>query len=93
MTGVSPTESGRAHELVEHLNEKNAQLERALQSRIVIEQAKGILAERFGLTVDDAFELMRRASRSNRVRVHDLAERVVNEAATPSEIALERASA
>jgi AmiR/NasT family two-component response regulator len=93
LTDVSPLEDGRLRALIEHLNEENAQLERALQSRIVIEQAKGVLAERFGQTVDDAFELMRRAARSNRIRVHDLAQRVVTEPATPGEIAFERASA
>ena len=55
-------------ELVEELRARNEQLERALESRIVIEQAKGVLAERFRVSCVDAFDLMRRASRSNRVR-------------------------
>jgi AmiR/NasT family two-component response regulator len=66
--------------------ERNGQLQQALETRIVIEQAKGVLAERFGLDVDEAFELLRRASRSNRVRIHDLAARVVATKTTPPEI-------
>jgi AmiR/NasT family two-component response regulator len=53
----------------------------------MIEQAKGILAERYGLGIDAAFETLRRAARSNRVRIHDLAARVIDERTTPSEIA------
>jgi AmiR/NasT family two-component response regulator len=75
-------------QLVEQLRAQNAQLEHALESRIVIEQAKGILAERYDLPIDGAFELLRRSARSNRVRLHLLAARVVEEPTTPDEIAL-----
>ncbi len=78
-------------QLVEQLRLHNAQLERALESRVVIEQAKGILAERYELGIDDAFVLLRRAARSSRVRLRELAERVVGERATPPEIEFERA--
>jgi AmiR/NasT family two-component response regulator len=79
-----------AEALVERLRVHNAQLERALESRVVIEQAKGVLAERFGLHVDDAFQLLRGASRSTGTRIHELARRVVMEPVTPPEIELER---
>ena len=69
------------------LLERNRQLEHALQSRILIEQAKGILAERFSRTPDEAFELLRRGARNHRVRVHELAARVIAEPETPVEIA------
>jgi AmiR/NasT family two-component response regulator len=68
------------------LVERTRQLETALQSRIVIEQAKGMLAARHGLTVDVAFEALRRAARSHQLRLHDLARRVVDEPATPTVI-------
>ena len=71
--------------------ERVAQLEHALESRIVIEQAKGILAERFGLDVQEAFDLLRRSARSNRTKIHDLARRVVDSRETPAEIAGELA--
>jgi AmiR/NasT family two-component response regulator len=63
--------------------EQRAQLERALRSRIVVEQAKGILAERLRLTVDQAFELLRATARQNRLRIHDLARDVVEQPDTP----------
>jgi AmiR/NasT family two-component response regulator len=69
------------------LLERNRQLEHALRSRILIEQAKGMLAERFSVEPDEAFELLRRTSRNHRMRVHDLAARVIAErGVTPPEI-------
>lgn len=70
-----------------YLRERTRQLESALESRIVIEQAKGMLAARHGLAIPAAFELLRRGARSSRVRIHVLAARVVAERATPAEIA------
>ena len=67
--------------------ERRAQLEHALESRVVIEQAKGIVAERYGLGVDQAFDAIRRASRSNRVKLHDLAARIRPGQPTPPELA------
>ena len=81
---------GVGQSYVAELIRKNAQLELALSSRVVIEQAKGILAERLSIGVDPAFELLRRAARSNRMRIHDLARRVVEERETPAEIEFER---
>jgi hypothetical protein len=47
-----------------------AQLQHALTSRIVVEQAKGMLAERYSLTPEEAYELIRLAARSNGIKVH-----------------------
>ena len=77
----------RLHALVDSLTVRNDQLEHALRSRIVIEQAKGILSERYGISVSDAFELLRSASRANRLRIHLLAGRVVAGRETPPEVA------
>lgn len=69
------------------LRTKIAQLEHALSSRVVIEQAKGVLAERFRLPVGDAFDLLRRSARNARMNIHALAAQVVSEPTTPREIA------
>ena len=77
----------RLEELVVALAQDNVHLQQALDSRIVIEQAKGMLAERFGLPIEDAFELLRRSARSNRMKLRDLAAKVVESRETPAEIA------
>jgi hypothetical protein len=59
----------RLREVVALLEKERAQLETALQSRILLEQAKGVLAERLEIAVDEAFVLLRRAARSNRVQL------------------------
>ncbi|MCM2424676.1 ANTAR domain-containing protein [Streptomyces sp. RKAG337] len=59
------------------------QLHNALDSRIVIEQAKGILAERHHCSPDDAFALLRGHARSHQLRLAELAERIINEPAGP----------
>ncbi|MEV0603804.1 ANTAR domain-containing protein [Streptomyces sp. NPDC050315] len=59
------------------------QLEQALRSRIVIEQAKGVLAERFGCPTDGAFTELRRYARAHQRNLHDLARSVVDGTAPP----------
>ena len=59
------------------LIERTRQLETALVSRIAIEQAKGVLAERHGIGVDEAFKRLRRAARGSRRNLHELAAEVV----------------
>ena len=52
------------------------QLQNALTSRVIIEQAKGVLAERHKVTVDQAFTLLRRHARNHNQRLSDLARNV-----------------
>jgi hypothetical protein len=80
------TAVGRLLAVTEAAYERRAQLEQALQSRVAIEQAKGVLAERYGLGLDDAFELIRRAARSNRMKLHDLVGKIKPGAPTPQEL-------
>jgi hypothetical protein len=77
----------RVVELTETLARRCVQLQQALDSRVVIEQAKGVLAERLDVSPEEAFFLLRGASRRNRIRIHDLAQRVVAEPTTPAELA------
>ena len=53
------------------------QLEGALASRVVIEQAKGVLAEKGGLDMGEAFQQLRTYARNNNVRLADVAHDIV----------------
>jgi GAF domain-containing protein len=55
------------------------QLQNALNSRIVIEQAKGALARLRGVDVDRAFELLRTYSRASNLRLGDVAHAVLED--------------
>jgi transcriptional regulator with GAF, ATPase, and Fis domain len=60
----------------------NEQLLTALNSRVVIEQAKGKLAERLGVDMDEAFSLLRHYARSRNLRLSELAQAFVDGSAT-----------
>ncbi|GAA2312882.1 GAF and ANTAR domain-containing protein [Streptomyces kunmingensis] len=53
------------------------QLEHALTSRVVVEQAKGILAALHGLTLDEAFARLRRYARSHQRKVAEVARDII----------------
>ncbi|HEX8766721.1 MAG TPA: GAF and ANTAR domain-containing protein [Jatrophihabitans sp.] len=55
------------------------QLQTALNSRIVVEQAKGALAQARGVSVDEAFRLLRSHARSASARLSDVAQQVVTD--------------
>ncbi len=52
-------------------------LQRALNTRIVVEQAKGVLSERGGIPMEQTFELLRSYARSNNLKLSELAQSVV----------------
>ena len=53
------------------------QLQTALNSRVLIEQAKGILAERLGVDMDQAFTTLRGHARAHNRKLSELARAVV----------------
>ncbi|HVL97803.1 MAG TPA: GAF and ANTAR domain-containing protein [Egibacteraceae bacterium] len=55
-----------------------SQLQHALDSRVVIEQAKGVVAERHGLSTADAFLRLRQHARSHSSRLHDVASAIID---------------
>jgi transcriptional regulator with GAF, ATPase, and Fis domain len=62
----------------------SAQLEAALDSRIVIEQAKGIVAERNQVGVDEAFQQIRRFARNHNRLLSETARQIIAGALVPS---------
>jgi transcriptional regulator with GAF, ATPase, and Fis domain len=64
----------------------SAQLQNALTSRITIEQAKGVLAERHKITVDEAFTLLRGHARSANRHLSDLAREVAEGSSTAEDL-------
>jgi GAF domain-containing protein len=54
------------------------QLQRALDSRVLIEQAKGVLAALSDADMDEAFEMLRRHARSTSTSLRDVSQRVVD---------------
>ncbi|MFC9977467.1 GAF and ANTAR domain-containing protein [Spirillospora sp. NPDC127200] len=72
------------------------QLQEALTRRVLIEQAKGVLAERHGWTVDQAFTVLRAHARNHNQRLTDLARAVVDRSPEAGELgtpdALDRSS-
>jgi GAF domain-containing protein len=54
------------------------QLQEALDSRVLIEQAKGVLASQYGIGTDEAFERLRRHSQNHNQKLMDVARAVVD---------------
>lgn len=67
------------------------QLQQALNSRVAIEQAKGVVAERLHLGMDEAFALIRTFARSGRARLGDVAAALVNGTLSPSDLSSSQA--
>jgi hypothetical protein len=64
----------------------STQLQNALNSRVTIEQAKGVLAERRRITVDAAFALLRAYARNHNLHLSDLARQVADGSSTATEL-------
>jgi transcriptional regulator with GAF, ATPase, and Fis domain len=75
-----------AHRSLLHADLLAEQLQNALTSRIAVEQAKGVLAERRGITVDEAFVLLRGHARNRHLRLSDLARAVADGTSTEAEL-------
>lgn len=64
----------------------NEQLTHALNSRVILEQAKGMVAERLDLDMERSFATLRNHARSNNLRLGDLAQSVIDGSLPPSEL-------
>ncbi|RAV17021.1 hypothetical protein DQP55_03155 [Mycolicibacterium sp. GF69] len=67
-------------QLLAGARERTRQLQRALGSRAVIDQAIGIIRSRSGASAEEAFERLTRLSQAENVKLHIVAERLVVEA-------------
>lgn len=65
------------HRAFAGLTETTAQLEGALSSRVIIEQAKGLVSARLEIGTDDALVLMRRYARSHNLRIAEVSGRLI----------------
>jgi transcriptional regulator with GAF, ATPase, and Fis domain len=68
------------------LHQQTAQLKRALSTRVIIEQAKGTIAERAGIGMDEAFEQLRSYARTHKMKLTSVALAVVAHTLTDAEI-------
>lgn len=62
----------------ESAEQRVAELEEALRSRLIVEQAKGMLAERLQVTPDQAFGTLRSLTQAHRLEIHDVARLVLS---------------
>jgi GAF domain-containing protein len=67
-------------QLLATAHERTLRLQRALESRAVIDQAIGIIRSRSGGSADEAFERLTHISQTENVKLYAVAERLVDEA-------------
>jgi len=67
-------------QLLANAHERTLRLQRALDSRSVIDQAVGIIRSRSGGSADEAFERLTHISQTENIKLHAVAERLVEEA-------------
>jgi AmiR/NasT family two-component response regulator len=65
------------YEAERHAQHVNEQLNQALNSRIKIEQAKGIIGERLGVNMERSFSILRHHARNHNLRLIDVADDVI----------------
>jgi GAF domain-containing protein len=71
-------------------SDRVTQLQTALSSRIVIEQAKGMVAETLDVSIDEAFEVIRRFARGNNLRIDALCQAIIHRAVRAEVLAAPR---
>lgn len=66
------------HARIDELETENENLRVAIESRVVIERAKGVLMARLDLPPEDVFELLRSSARRSRRNVRDVAAEIMD---------------
>ncbi|BBY28190.1 GAF and ANTAR domain-containing protein [Mycolicibacterium sediminis] len=73
-------------QLLATARESTERMRRALESRTVIDQAIGIVRSRSGIAAEDAFERLTKISQAENVKLHVVAERLVDEAVRKAQL-------
>jgi AmiR/NasT family two-component response regulator len=79
-------EAAKLRARVADLENEVEHLRVGLASRIIVEQAKGVLIERLDLPPDEIFELLRAAARRSRTNIHTIAAEILQTRVTPDYI-------
>ena len=82
---VTLRDVSESRQALDRLGELADQLQTALRTRVVVEQAKGALAQRLGVGPEQAFEWLRTRARQDQRRVDDVAAEVVAGLGPPAE--------
>ncbi|HKV19547.1 MAG TPA: ANTAR domain-containing protein [Mycobacterium sp.] len=77
MQEIAYEPASATHRGIDELCAELGQLRSKLANQPVIEEAKGMLMGAFGISSDEAFELLRTASQSNNVKLRDVARHLV----------------
>ncbi|MGH9103007.1 MAG: ANTAR domain-containing protein [Acidimicrobiales bacterium] len=74
------------HRAARELRSLSAGMEAALANRAIIEQAQGMVAERHGVDMDEAFSRLRRYSLSHSRRLNSVARELVEGSLSSGEV-------
>jgi GAF domain-containing protein len=74
------------HRAAQEAQVLNQQLTHALNSRVMLEQAKGMVAERLNLDMEQSFATLRNHARNHNLRLSDVAQSVIDSSLTASEL-------
>jgi len=80
-----PLDSGRQHTDVDECQEEVEDLRTVLESRPVIDQAKGILVAQQHCSADDAFAMLAEASQKSNRKLRDVAQAIVQAESQPED--------
>lgn len=67
------------NQTIQHHIAVSEQLQYALDSRVLIEQAKGVIAHQHGVPIDEAFTLLRQHARTNGAKLRSIAQQIVDQ--------------
>lgn len=72
--------------IASHANVVAEQLQKALDSRVLIEQAKGVIAQATGMSMDESFNVLRRYARNNNLTLRAASENLTTRAVGVAEL-------